>query len=161
MTESRSPFPISGIGKGERSSSGKSSSPGGGKSNGDSGNMENNGNSGGAITQYGVESSDEIRDKLQQNIQHPSTPSKGRSMFRQCFSLDESALLGFSIKTVNDGKIPVFETIADGSGDVTSSSLMLNDEISFLSSKKRQQCLRVYEKMLKTGCVIKMETILR
>ncbi|CAL8094513.1 unnamed protein product [Orchesella dallaii] len=157
----RSPLPISGNGKIAVGSSGKSSSVGG-KSNSEA--ME-----GGKSEQISsptgqLRANSEVpeeNDNTQQQQHQGHGGSSKQSMFRQCFSLDESALLGFSIKSVNEGRIPLFEKWADmASGESCSASIM-EDELSFLSAKKREQCLKVYEKMKKTGCEIKLDTIFR
>jgi len=155
---SRSPLPISGNGKIVVGSSGKSSSVGG-KSSSEA--MEGGKSEQSSPTGQPRASSEapEENDNSQQQ-QHRGASSK-QNMFRQCFSLDESALLGFSIKSVNEGRIPLFEKWADMASGESSSASILDDELSFLSSKKREQCIKVYEKMKKTGCTIKLDTIFR
>ncbi len=164
----RSPFAISGNGKSGLGSSGKSVSTGGGKTNskaiqGDK-TMDKTSPTG-QIQRSSSEAPEDTGDKSLGSQQQPETKgynsNRRQSVFRQCFSLDENALLGFSIRSVNEGRIPIFEKLQSADSTESCSSSIMDDEISFLSSKKREQCLKVYEKMTKTGCTIKLETIFR
>jgi len=72
-----------------------------------------------------------------------NTQRRRGMLMRQSFSLDEDMLSGVSF-----GEQPN----KDKEGDM---------EFSILSSKKKEECMKIYEKMTKTGCPIKLDTIFR
>jgi len=76
-------------------------------------------------------------------------PSR-RSLQRQSFSLDEGLLLSFSNKEFG------WKTQEQEEEAVTNKT-----ETLVLNSKKREECLKVYNKMINTGLSVKLDTILR
>lgn len=167
---SRSPFPITSAGRNEILSSGNSVSRGGGKTTDDT--LANKVMEKGCPNSHVQRASSEgpleeandgctpVPSQEQSEQPGESSKSKGK-VFRQCLSLDETALLGFSIRSVNGGRIPIFDKLAGSESTESCPNSIMDDDVSFLSSKKREQCLKVYEKMVRTGCTIKLETVFR
>jgi hypothetical protein len=73
-----------------------------------------------------------------------------KTLHRQSFSLDEGLLLGFSNKE-----------FGWDSRDAEQEPVPNKSETLFQNTKKREQCLKIYEKMLKTGVPVKLDTIFR
>ncbi|CAG7831040.1 unnamed protein product [Allacma fusca] len=69
------------------------------------------------------------------------SPPKVRAVPRQSFSVTDGFVHGFNHNEEDD--------------------VAKDLEVSFLNSKKREECLKIYEKMMKKGCNVKLETIFR
>jgi hypothetical protein len=70
----------------------------------------------------------------------PVSPQPPKLLSRRSFSLDEGSLLTYS-------------TSAAQSTDSIENSIQ--------NSKKREECLKIYEKMNKGGCAVRLQTIFR